>query len=78
MWRGFAAIVALELVLLGGVIAGVLSSEPGSGIPAQRNIPVRQRSLPRQPVSVKITITPPARGGKSDVAFDTNPDRGRV
>ena len=76
MWKGFAAIVALELLLLGGVIAGVISSEPGNAVPAQRNIPVR--SLPLQPVSVKVTVTPPARGGESDVGFDTNPDKGRV
>jgi hypothetical protein len=54
MWKGFAAIVALELLLLGGVIAGVISSEPGNAVPAQRNIPVRSLPLPVQPVSVKL------------------------
>jgi hypothetical protein len=78
MWKGFAAIVALELLLLGGVIAGVISSEPGNAVPAQRNIPVRSLPLPLQPVSVKVTVTPAARGGESDVGFDTNPDKGRV
>jgi hypothetical protein len=78
MWKGFAAIVALELLLLGGVIAGVISSEPGNAVPAQRNIPVRSLPLPVQPVSVKVTVTPAARGGESDVGFDTNPDKGRV
>jgi hypothetical protein len=78
MWKGLAVIAALEVLLLGIVVAGVLSSEPDGSLPAQRGGASTARPRPIKPVTVKVVPRPPARGGGSGEAFSSNPDSGRV
>ncbi|HET6171654.1 MAG TPA: hypothetical protein VFD90_03550 [Gaiellales bacterium] len=78
MWKGLAAIVALEVLLLAAVVGAVISSEPDSSFPAQRISPGGPRTIHIRPVSVKVAPRAPARGGQSLDILNTNPDSGRV
>ena len=77
MWKGFAAIAALEVVLLGIVVGGVLSSEPGNSFPTGPIGANTSRPRPITPVTVAVIPRPPAPGGETEV-FSSNSDSGRV
>jgi hypothetical protein len=78
MWKGLAAIAALEMLLLGIVVAGVLSSEPGNSFPTRP--PISANTSQPQTITPVVTVIPrpPARGGAGDEVVSPNPDRGRV
>ena len=78
MWKGLAAIAALEVLLLGIVVAGVLSSEPGESLPTRPSGANTSRPRPITPITVKVIPRPPARVGESDQVFSSNADSGRV
>lgn len=78
MWKGLAAIAALELLLLGIVVAGVLSSEPGDSSPTVPVSVYTSRPRPTTLITVKVDPVPPARGGAGGEVFSSNSDSGRV
>jgi hypothetical protein len=78
MWKGLAAIAALEVLLLGIVVGGVLSSEPGNSYPTGPISANTSRPQPITPITVTVIPRPPARGGQSDEVFSSNADSGRV
>jgi len=78
MWKSLAAIAALELLLLGIVVAGVLSSEPGNSFPTRPMSADTSQPPPLTRVTVKVIPRAPARGGESNDVFSSNPDSGRV
>jgi hypothetical protein len=78
MWKGLAAIAALEVLLLGIVVGGVLSSEPGNSFPTGPISANTSRPRPITPITVTVIPRPPAGGGETDEPFSSNSDSGRV
>jgi hypothetical protein len=77
MWKGLTVIAALEVLLLGIVVAGVLSSETGNSPPTRPISADTSHARPITAITVSVIPRPPARG-ESDEVFTSNPDSGRV